>query len=80
MLPFSAVLGWADIALSTVPVEGPDESLTYRAKSVALLFGQDNFSGWNISEESDRRLLPASLPVFIQRMVVIIHLVVQHGE
>lgn len=26
-------LGWADIALSTVLVEGPDESLTYRAKS-----------------------------------------------
>lgn len=26
-------LGWADIALSTVLVEGPDESLTYGAKS-----------------------------------------------
>lgn len=42
---------------------------------VALLFGQDDISGWNIGEESDGRLLSACLAVFIQRMVVIIHLV-----
>lgn len=28
MLPFSAVLGWADVAFSTVLVEGRDKSLT----------------------------------------------------
>lgn len=98
-------LGWADVAFSTVLVEGPDISLTRRAKSkgrmqrlmiywqscnalqrifrwftyvvvpVALLFGQDNIPGREVSEQSDWRLLPARLSVFIQRMVVIIHLI-----
>lgn len=42
---------------------------------VALLFGQDDVSGRNIGEESDGRLFSACLAVFIQGMVVIIHLV-----
>lgn len=42
---------------------------------VALVFRQDDVSGGNISEEPDWGLLPARLPVFIQRMVVIVHLV-----
>lgn len=42
---------------------------------VALLFRQNNISGVNIGEESDRRLLSACLPMFVQRMVFIVHLV-----
>lgn len=41
---------------------------------VALFFGKDNVSGRDVSEQSDRRLLPACLPVLIQRMVVIVNL------
>lgn len=41
---------------------------------VALLFGQDKVSGRNVGEDPDWRALPARLPMFIQRMVVIVHL------
>lgn len=52
-----------------------DEDLLSVLIPVALLFGQDDISGRNIGEESDGRLLSACLAVFIQGMVVIIHLV-----
>lgn len=42
---------------------------------VALVFGQDDIFGRDIGEDSDRRQLTARLPVFIQRVIVIVHLV-----
>lgn len=46
-----------------------------KAIPIALVFGQDDIFGRNIGEESDRRQLTARLPVFIQRVIVIVHLV-----
>lgn len=42
---------------------------------VALVFGQDDIFGRDVGEEPDRRQLTARLPLFIQRMIVIVHLV-----
>lgn len=42
---------------------------------VALVFGQDDIFGRDVGEESDRRQFTAGLLVFIQRVIVIVHLV-----
>lgn len=44
---------------------------------VALFFGKNDVFGKDVSEQPDRRLLPARLPMLIQRMVVIVNLVRQ---
>lgn len=45
---------------------------------VALLLRMDHVFGTQISEQSDRGLLPARLPMLVERMVVIVHLVLKH--
>lgn len=41
---------------------------------VALLWGQDEVSGGKIGEDPDGGAFPARPPLFVQRMVVVVHL------
>lgn len=41
---------------------------------VAFVLGQDDIFRWYVGEESDRRQFTAHLSMFIQRMIVIVHL------
>lgn len=80
VLPFPSILRWAHVAFRTVFVEGAHVSLTQRAKPVAFLFGQNNVSWSDVGEQAHRRLLPAHFSMFVKRMVVVVHLIIQHPK
>lgn len=44
---------------------------------VTFLFGQDDVPRGDVGEQADRGLFPASFPLFVQGMVVVVHLLGQ---
>lgn len=54
------------------------ESEMCGALPIAFLLRQDDVFGTEVSEQSDRGLLTARGPAFVQRMVIIIHLQHKH--
>lgn len=80
MPPLPPVLGRTDVTQGAVLVLGPHVSGAHAAEPVSLLLGQDDVSGRQVGEQPDGGYLPARLPVFVEGVVVIVHLVVQHGE
>lgn len=74
MVPFPAILGCARITVFTVLILSRNVSLTERAKSVPFLNRKDYFVGWNIGENTHRRLFPSCLSMFIKCMIIIIYL------
>lgn len=80
VLPFPAILGCARITVFTVLIFKRNIPLTQRAKSVPFFSRKGYFVGWNVGKYTHRRLFSTGLSMFIKCMVIIIYLVIQHGE
>lgn len=76
MLPHSPVLRRAQVAFSTMLVPRPHISLTDFAESVTLLPREDDVSWCQVGEQADWGLLSTRFSMFVEGMVVIVHLVV----
>lgn len=78
--PLPPVLGGAGVTGGAVPVSRGHVPLADRAEPVPLALGQNHVSGTEVGEEPDGGLPAPRLPVLVERVIVIVHLIIQHGE